>query len=243
MRVVITRAENEAAHLASAVEQIGCEPLIASMMEIQYSEEPIDLTDFQGVVITSGNAVRALEKATEEREIPLYCVGPQTRKLAESLGFTNVKNSYGGVKNLPIFLNRETTPDKGPLLFIHGGNLAGNPVQELAQGGFRTASRRVYFAGAIETLPEDVRAEFEKPDTPEIATFFSIRTYKLFRAAMEKEGLLPKLRDTVAVCISPAVADFVREIKWKKVHSADDMTGPSVVKKIAEIKEAAEAAS
>ncbi len=243
MRVVITRAEDEAVQMAQAVKMIDCTPLVASMMDIMISEEPIDLTGYQGVLATSGNAVRALEKATEDRDIPLYCVGPQTRKLAESLGFTHVTNSFGGSKNLPIFLQRETSPSKGPILFLHGGNIAGNPIQELQKAGFRVVGRKAYGAAPITTLPEDVRAEFEKDVPPEVVTFMSIRTYKLFREAMEKEGFLPKLRECMAVCISPAVADFAREIRWKKVHIADDMTGPAVVSKVAELKESAGAPS
>jgi uroporphyrinogen-III synthase len=159
------------------------------------------------------------------------------------MGFTNVKNSFGGAKNLPIFLGRETSPSKGPLLFLHGGNLAGNPVQDLAKAGFRAMPRRVYTAGPVEELPEDIRAEFKKTPPPEIVTFFSIRTFKLFREMMLKEGLVPVLRESTAVCISQAVADFAREIRWKKVVSADEMTGPAIIQKITELKEGADASS
>lgn len=243
MRVVITRAENEAARMAQSIESIGCTPLVASMMEIELNENPIDLTGFQGVLITSANAARALERANEDRDIPIYCVGPQTRKFAESLGYKNVTNSFGGNKNLPIYLQRETSPSKGPILFLHGGNVAGSPVQDIQKVGFRVTSRKVYGAAPIKSLPEDVRAEFEKDVPPEVVTFMSIRTFKLFRQVMQDEGLLPKLRDCMAVCISPAVADFARELRWKKVYAAADMTGPAILTKIAELKESAGATS
>jgi len=243
LRVVITRAENEAIGLAQAVAGIGCEPLVAPMLDINLFEEPIDLSPYQGVLITSANAVRALEKATEDRDIPIYCVGPQSRQVAEKLGFTNVKNSFGGQKNMPVFLKRETSPAKGPLLFLHGGNVTGNPIQDLAKMGFRTVGKRVYAAGPVGNLPDDVRAEFEKDEIPEIVTFFSIRTFKMFREVMQNEGLTAKLRGASAVCISPAVADFVREVRWKKVYAAEDMSAQSVVNKIAELKESAGAAS
>jgi len=229
--------------MGQAVKAAGCEPLIASMIEIKLKEDPIDLERFQGVLATSGNAVRALEKATEKRDVPLYCIGPQTRQLAESLGFTNVKNSFGGHKNLPIFLARETTPDKGPILYLHGGNVMGNPIQDLANVGFRAIGKRVYSAGPVGELSDEVRAELEKDVPPEIVTFLSIRTFKLFRDVMEKEGLIPKLRSSIAVCISPTVADFAREIRWKMVCPAEDMTGPAVIRKVVELKESAEAAS
>jgi len=243
VRVVITRAENEAARMAQAIDGIGCTPLVASMMEISLRDEPIDPSSYQGVLVTSANAVRALEKATEERDFPLYCVGPQTRKFAESVGFTHVSNSFGGVKNVPIYLKREASPSKGPILYLHGGNITGNPVQDLNKVGFRVVGRKVYGTAPIKTLPDDVRAEFEKDVPPEVVTFMSIRTFKMFRELMQKEGLLPKLRDSMAVCISPAVADFAREVRWKKVHTAADMTGPAVLAKITELKESATATS
>jgi uroporphyrinogen-III synthase len=235
VRVVITRAENEAMKMATSVEGIGCTPLVASMMDIEFEDEPIDVSDFQGVMVTSPNGVRALEKGTEDRDISIYCVGPQTRKLAEEAGFKNVSNSFGGIKNLPVFLKRQTSPEDGPILFVHGGNVTGTPVQDLKKAGFQAVAKRVYYAAPVKTLPDEVLAEFKKETPPEVVTFMSIRTFKLFREVMEKEGLIPKLRGCEAVCISPAVADFAREIRWKKVHTASDMTGTAVMAKVAEI--------
>lgn len=243
MRILITRAENEAVNLGNAVKALGCEPLVAPMLDIQFKEDPIDLEGVQGIVVTSGNAIRALEKASEERDIPVYCVGPQTRKLAESLGFTQVHNSFGGIKNLPILIGRESAPDKGPLLLLHGGNLTGNPVQELNKARFRVRSLRVYSAGPVDEFPEDVRTSLEKDGAPDLATFFSIRTFKMFRELAQKEGLIDIFRDTAALCISPAVADFAREMRWKRVFSAEDMTGPAVLKKIEELVEEEKASS
>ena len=243
MRVVITRAENEARGMAKAVEGLGCEPLVAPMLDINYPETEIDLEGVQGVVVTSSNAVRALEKGTEIRDIPLYCVGPQSRKNAEAAGFINVSNSFGGVKNLPVFVRREADPTKGPIVYLHGGNLTGNPLQDLANMGFKVRGKKVYSAGPVDKLPDNVREAFEGSEIPEFVTLFSIRTYKLFRSAMQNEGLLPKLKDTTAVCISPAVADFAREIRWKKVISSEEMTGLSILDALKNAKEAVDAAS
>ena len=39
------------------------------------------------------------------------------------------------------------------------------------------------------------------------------------------------------------VADFAREVRWKKVYTAEDLSGTAIVQKVAELKESAEAAS
>lgn len=242
MRVLVTRAEKEAANLGGSLEGIGCTPILAPMMEIKLHEDPIDLSGIQGIVATSANAARALAQMTDERDISLYCIGPATEKAANEVGFTNTVSSIGTLSNLVAFVQKNANPKAGPILYVHGDHVSGNPVQELRGLGFQVGARRVYGAQAIDHLTDEARAEFEKETPPEVVTFFSIRTFKLFLDVMKKEGLTGKLKDSTAVCISPAVADFARGVRWKKVISASEPNGLAVLNVIKELKESQPAA-
>lgn len=243
MRVVITRAENEAAGMAEKVTALGCTPLIASMMEIEIKPNEFDPSRFQALVVTSANGIRSIAESVPERDMRIFCIGIPSRKAAEGLGFTNLESSIGNSKNLVNFIRRHADPADGPLLYVHGEHTAGNPAQELRSGGFEVRPIMGYRQAPIKAIPAEVRAEFESDTPPEIATFMSIRTFKLFREIMEAEGLLSKLSQTTAICISPAVADFARGVRWKKVRAARETTGAAVLDVVRELKEQEAAAT
>ncbi len=243
VRVIITRADNEAPGMAEGITEIGCTPLVAPMMEIKHLEAPLDPTQYQAVITTSTNSNRTLAQVCESRDFKLFCIGKASERAAQALGFTNILSSIGNHKNLAIFISRHANPADGPLLYLHGDNTTGNPVQDLRRAGFDVKMELAYRSAPVGALPDDVRAEFDKETPPEFATFMSIRTYRLFKELMEKEGLLPKLAQTTAVCISPAVADFVRGNRWKKVLVSKELSAPSIINTINEIKEGQSAAS
>ncbi len=243
MRVVVTRAENEAARMGSLLQKAGCTMLVAPMMEIDFVDAPVDLEPYQAVVATSANAVRGLAKATEERGVRVYCVGKPTDDIAQELGFTNTEHSIGTHNNLVNFIKRYAKPEDGPMLYLHGEVVTGTPVQDLRRNGFKMAAKLMYKAVGAKGLPDAVREEISGENPPEVVTFLSIRTYRLFREVLEKEGLLGQMAKVTAVCISPAVADFAREIRWKSVLTAKEMTARSVVGVIEEMKENTSSAS
>jgi uroporphyrinogen III methyltransferase / synthase len=105
-RVLVTRASDQAAELASALRAVGAEPVLRPMIELVPSADPsvaaeiaasLDiLPSYEAFVFTSSNAVRffaralhahggkALESMASAR---CFCVGEQTAAAAVSAGF------------------------------------------------------------------------------------------------------------------------------------------------------------
>jgi uroporphyrinogen III methyltransferase/synthase len=105
-RVLVTRARDQAAELASALRAVGAEPVIEPMIELVASVDPrvqaevaaalSDLQSYQALVFTSSNAVRFFARALEARggevvewmrSAGSFCVGEQTAAAAVSAGF------------------------------------------------------------------------------------------------------------------------------------------------------------
>lgn len=104
-RVLVTRARDQAAELASALRAAGAEPVLRPMIELVPSADAdvqakIDsaleaLSSYEGLVFTSSNAVRFFARALEERglgesrrlaSIRTFCVGDQTAAAALEVG-------------------------------------------------------------------------------------------------------------------------------------------------------------
>ncbi len=104
--VLVTRAREQAAELASALRAAGAEPMLCPMIELVASDDPaikaeitaaLDaLASYQVLVFTSSNAVRFFTRTLEERgaealsrasAIRTFCVGEQTAAAALAAGF------------------------------------------------------------------------------------------------------------------------------------------------------------
>jgi uroporphyrinogen III methyltransferase/synthase len=78
-RVLVTRAEEQASPLAERLEAIGCEVLLCPLIRIEpLGDEPIDVGDFDWVVVTSPNGATELARRLVSPPHRLAAVGPAT---------------------------------------------------------------------------------------------------------------------------------------------------------------------
>ncbi len=244
MRVLVTRTENDLGNFLARISALGCTPIPAPMIDIERITEPPFNPDLcQAVITTSGHGVRALSESTDRRDFLIFTVGPASGKLAESLGFTNIKVASGTGKALVGFIRRSITPIKKPLVYFRADVIQVPIGQDLKRSGFNTIPRIAYRTIAAETLPEKAKAAFDAPTPPEVVVFMSIRGFRLFRACLENAGLLDKVKQMTAVTISTAVSDFARELPWKRVVTAEDTNGEAILDAISTLKEQAQTAN
>ena len=103
MRVLVTRAEDQAAELASALRTAGAEPVLVPMIALVPPDDPaaLDLLDsaierlsgYDGIVFASSNAVRFLAARASDLQHDLseirgqvFCVGQKTARTALDAG-------------------------------------------------------------------------------------------------------------------------------------------------------------
>lgn len=244
VRVLVTRTDNDMGPFMARLEAMGCTPIAAPMMEIEeVIEPPFDPDKCQAVVTTSANGIRVLSKATDRRDFLVFAVGPASARFAESLGFTNVKMAAGSGKALVGFMRRTIQPTDKPLVYFRADVVQLSIGQELKKANFRTIPRIAYRTKPRTQFNDETLAELNAPTPPEVAVFMSIRGCRLFGDCLDRSGLSDKTSQMIAVSISPAVSDFVRERAWKRVITAADTNGQAILDAIAALKEQADAAS
>jgi uroporphyrinogen III methyltransferase/synthase len=103
LRVLVTRAEEQAAELASALRTAGAEPVLMPMIALVPPQDPAvlarldevlaELEDFDGIVFASSNAVRFLAERARAvgRDLSgaraqVFCVGQRTAQAALDAG-------------------------------------------------------------------------------------------------------------------------------------------------------------
>lgn len=103
-RLVILRPEPGASATFDKARALGLDPVRLPLFEIEPLDwaPPSDLSQFDGILFTSANAIRHVGKAASDlRSLPVYAVGAATAKSASDAGF---QIAHQGSSNLAELL-------------------------------------------------------------------------------------------------------------------------------------------
>ncbi len=217
--ILVTRPAEDSAPLAEALRQRGFSPLIEPMLTISYRDGPIPVkTGYQAVLLTSANGARALARLVSWRDLPVWAVGEASAAQARELGFLSVRSAGGDVASLAALVARETDPTAGPFLQIAASRLAGDLAGVLTAQGFAVEKSVLYDALPALEFSRPLRSALTE-NALEAALFFSPRTAATFVT------LAPEMADSMkrikALALSPAVAEALAPLPWKRVVVAD----------------------
>lgn len=206
-RILITRPETDQGQTGKALISLGFEPLYSPVMDIVRC--PVQLTDeeWQGVIVTSRNALRALDAVQLEalRHHDLYCVGAQTAALAKALGFASIAQVARDAAELIASLRVMLKSGCGPVLYLAGRHRSGSILQDLEAQKIDVHLLEMYEMVPREHLVEDALIAI-KDQRLDGVLLYSKRTSRLFLSLLEKYDLLPSIRFLTFYCLSDAVA-------------------------------------
>ena len=228
--VLITRPKTDADTLAEILSKHGVNSLISPVLEIRTLDRPsLQIGGVQGILITSLNGARALAARVERRDIPIFAVGPATGAALSASGFEAVESAASDVKSLASLVAKRLDPTKGPLVHAGGAAIAGDLKELLEVDGFRIRREVLYSADRADALANDVIAALESGAVTD-AVFYSPRSMESFLALAKKADIISKLAHVRAICLSPAVARTVPDIKiWNKLLIAPAVKQSSLI--------------
>ncbi|MGI9482839.1 MAG: uroporphyrinogen-III synthase [Hyphomicrobiales bacterium] len=212
MRIIITRPEEDTATTIAALEEVGHEGISAPLItiEAQFDTE-IPPREWQGVLVSSANGVRALVERSEAvglAHVPLLAVGEASASAANKAGFRDVKSANGGLPELVALAQKHFSPAAGPLLYLSGTVISGDLKSELEGYGFQVHRAEIYTAKAAEKLPSEA-LEALKLESVDGVGLFSRRSAKIWAELASSTGLDGVASKLVHICLSPAVANEI----------------------------------
>lgn len=210
MRVLVTRPIQEAETTAQAISARGHEAVIAPMLVIRHRATPIPIEGVEAVIVTSANALAAVEDRPEKAallRLPLLAVGQRTAAAARRAGFGEVTGADGDVMALAGVI-REWA--RKPLRFLHlaGEDRVADLGALIADQGHEVAIATVYDAVKADRFgPEAERMLRE--GAIDAVTHFSARTAEAFVACAQGVVSLETAR-LRHLCLSERVAQPLR---------------------------------
>ena len=111
--ILLTRPEPDSQRIASDFQSRGHKTLISPLLKIQPND--VTLPPFDAICLSSKNAIFSLKSVS--KKTPLYCVGNDTEKTLNDLGFKNLTTAPTALDLLEILRQQEPL---GNLLYLSG---------------------------------------------------------------------------------------------------------------------------
>lgn len=186
------------------------------------------MDDPDAVIVTSRHGVNALALLTDMRDPFLLCVGQSTADAALSLGFTRIDVAEGTVQSL---IERIASMyDEGTrFLYPSGEHVRVELDAVLESMGMVTERIVVYEAIAAEQLSDTLVEQLKRKQLDGV-TFLSPRAAHIFTSLLAEAKIEETAERLHGICLSPSVAEVLREAHWKAIHIAQEPTLDSIAK-------------
>jgi uroporphyrinogen-III synthase len=238
MRLIVTRPEPDATRSAEALIRLGHQAIVSPMLDIApVLPKVLPVGDFQAILVTSANAVRALAAHPHRprlARLPLLAVGDRTALEARRAGFA-ARSAAGRAEDLVDLAIRLLAPENGPLLYAAGEAMAADIAAMLGARGFAVETAIVYRAAMRPRLAA-VAAAALREGIVDGVLLYSARSAQAFAAAVRAEALAPLSPAVMLFCLSEACAAPVRPIAAGPVAVA---SAPDQIHLFAEVEKAA----
>lgn len=225
MRVLVTRPRPDAEAFAAELRARGHEVRIEPLFEVvEHADGEVDLTGMQALLFTSANGVRAFCSALAPvspaaLDLKVFAVGDASARTALDFGFANVESAGGDVTDLTALVARRLDPAAGGVFHAAGSKVAGDLKGGLDAAGFVFRRSVLYETIEREALSPETQAAFRQRDF-QVVTFFSPRTAKSFVRLVQDAGLTDVLDGVTAVCLSAAVEETLKPLRWRSLSVA-----------------------
>ena len=217
MHILFTRPLEDCHEMILKFQSLGHEVSHLPLINIEgLKYEPLNYSDFRGIIFTSANAVKFLDIKNIDKKITCFCVGSATEKKARSVGFQNVFAADGNVNNLKELILLNFNSSEGKLLYISGEAISSNLDQDLISNGYTLKRVINYRANLIEKYDEDF-IEKLKLKMPEITYIYSQNSAINFLKIIKDYQLETLWMNTNLMCIGEKTSSILNEIKWKKI--------------------------
>jgi uroporphyrinogen-III synthase len=209
--ILVTRPEGQNDALMTQLAARGYHPVAAPVLQFEpLAYDHTLFRDARALIVTSANAVAALESHWALRDLPVFAVGETTAETARWAGFRNVRTGMGDGSALAQLIAKTWPPASGALFHASGEDAAVDFSALLPDHAVRRVV--VYRMQVADALPRDVVQLLER-DALAAGLFMSARSIRVF-AALAPPSAQKTLR---AICLSQNIATEAHNLGF--VHS------------------------
>ncbi|WFU60133.1 uroporphyrinogen-III synthase [Bradyrhizobium pachyrhizi] len=222
MTILVTRPHPDNDATLATLRQRGFDALSAPVLRF----EPVpfrgdDDADYDAVILTSANALRAVDLATSRLlRLPLFAVGAHTADAARAAGFDKLivaKGDAVSLRNLVLARVKAGELDaSATLLYLAGADLSRDLAGELGERGLNVVTHTTYRMAPVAGFPREVSDAFMANRITAVL-HYSRRSAQAFLDTVRADGIEISALALPQCCISAAVAAVLHDAGATKV--------------------------
>jgi uroporphyrinogen-III synthase len=196
---------------------------------------------YDGVIVTSANAVRAISTDTATarlRHLPVFAVGSRTADAARDAGFDNILNAKGDGQALIDTVSKAIKSKKlkkgGMLCYLAGADLARDLAGDLGELGLNVVTHTTYRMRPVSQLSDEAEQAFRAGQITAVL-HYSRRSARAFVAGAQASGVEIAALALPQCCISDAVAIILHDAGATQVAVARTPDEDGVIEALARV--------
>lgn len=232
--ILLTRPIEDCITLGKRLQKNGFQTAHCPMLEIRTKivDEHIDINNYDGLIFTSKNAVKAFGQYNQlnNKNLKIYAVGASTAGALKSAGynnihFTNESRAQSLARHIAQDVKKQET-----LLYLRGKSISANLKTLIPQinSNITIDETIIYNSNTCHNIPTDI-IDLLKSKQIDYITFFSERTGKTFSNLIHHHNLTRTLEHIKCLCFSDKVLCSVKDLNWLSTHTCTNPTIESLL--------------
>jgi len=209
LKLLVTRPVPDGERTAEVLRARGHTVLLAPLIRIAPVEADFGPGPWAALIVTSANAMRALENHPQRQRLsglPVLAVGDRTAEAVRQAGFSDVTSADGTAKELISLAKSRYSGVERPLLWLAGADRATDLVAPLAAVGVPVEIRVIYQAVADMDLTREA-ADATRDGSLDAVLHFSRRSAAAYTCATAAIGLAAPATMQLHCCLSAKTAE------------------------------------
>lgn len=225
---LITRPQDQGQKTQKALQGIGIECILEPLMEIQPVDfSPPDMANLGAIVITSAQALKALDSLKIEKTLPLYCVGHETSQELAQKGFQTIFMSPLGAQDLCSVIQKNQASQQGKILYLSGADIS-IPLDTILKDKGYDIKRVICYESLLrQELSGDVVKKIQQKQISGVL-LYSKRTAEHFMQLIHDLGCVDALQNMDAYTLShqilsPKSRQFFNRMMFPEIPQEADL--------------------
>lgn len=228
MKILLTRPHKDSQATADILQTKNMSSAIQPMFEIIEHDVVISDDDYQAIIFTSRHSVTSFARQSDQRNIPVYCVGNHTAQCAADHHFETVFSADGDATDLSALIQKNLSLKNGKILRLTGYPDSDFLSAELQIIGYEIDIVQLYHPEPVATL-SDITIDLLNRGKLDGVLFFSPQTAAHFYTLLTDSNLAQTCRTLKAWCISDKTALALNDLPFNEIHIASRPTHNALI--------------
>ncbi|WP_168464311.1 uroporphyrinogen-III synthase [Wolbachia endosymbiont of Ctenocephalides felis wCfeT] len=216
--ILLTRPLSDSLNTRNILKKYGYKVCIEPLFTVKYLQPDISGYDFDVVISTSKNSVKALSQICRVGDLSIITVGSSTMQTAKEVGFSDIISADSNVDGLISFIKAHYAYTI-KFLYIRGQEVSCDLKRRLSEENFDIKEVILYKTIIKKSFTNRCKNLLLNGKIDSVA-FFSSRTARVFCSLILKSGLSGVIGNMTAYTMSKNIADNLKSLKWKKIVTA-----------------------